>query len=153
MSDVLERLQEVIAGFLDSGVKDIKLSSLLDELVPDEFDRKEMIFKVEAEFGFNFLDKYADSFHTVQDIFDFVACENRDVLAKVSVIISDVMGIPLASVKPASTLLGGLNIDSLDAVSMLARLEEECEIEIPGDIAEGFKTVKNIVDFIAKLPK
>lgn len=153
MSDVLERLQEVIAGFLDSEVKDIKLSSLLDELVPDEFDRKEMIFKVEAEFGFNFLYKYADSFHTVQDIFDFVACENRDVLAKVSVIISEVMHIPLANVKLASTLKGGLNIDRLHALVILARLEEKCGVVIPGDIAEGFKTVQNIVDFIAKLPK
>ena len=41
-----------------------------------------------------------------------------------------------------------LEADSLDAVEIIMALEEEYEIEIPDEVAEEFKTVGDIVNYI-----
>lgn len=43
-----------------------------------------------------------------------------------------------------------LEADSLDVVEMIMLLEEEYEFEIPEDVAENLKTVKDVVDYIEK---
>jgi acyl carrier protein len=43
-----------------------------------------------------------------------------------------------------------LEADSLDVVEMIMLLEEEYEFEIPEEIAENLKTVKDVVDYIEK---
>jgi acyl carrier protein len=43
-----------------------------------------------------------------------------------------------------------LEADSLDIVEMIMLLEEEYEFEIPEEVAEKLKTVKDVVDYIEK---
>lgn len=44
-----------------------------------------------------------------------------------------------------------LGIDSLDAVNILFALESEFDINIPDNAAEGFRSVRQVVDGIEKL--
>lgn len=47
-----------------------------------------------------------------------------------------------------TSLTEDLEADSLDAVEIMMALEDEFEIEIPDEDAEGFKNVGDIVDYI-----
>ena len=46
-----------------------------------------------------------------------------------------------------------LGADSLDIVELIMAFEEEFNIEIPDDVAEKIKTVKDTVDYIEKEKK
>ena len=55
-----------------------------------------------------------------------------------------------ADVQIDSTFIDDLGADSLDIVELIMAFEEEFEIEIPDDVAEKIKTVKDTVDYIDK---
>lgn len=47
--------------------------------------------------------------------------------------------------------LDELGITSLDAITIVYDIEEEFDIEVPGDSLESFKTVQDIVNSISEL--
>ncbi|HEY9735324.1 MAG TPA: acyl carrier protein, partial [Trichocoleus sp.] len=51
-------------------------------------------------------------------------------------------------VKPEASFANDLGADSLDTVELVMALEEEFDIEIPDEAAEGIGTVQAAVDFI-----
>ena len=51
-------------------------------------------------------------------------------------------------VKLEASFIDDLGADSLDTVELVMAFEEEFEIEIPDEEAEGIVTVKNAVDYI-----
>ncbi len=51
-------------------------------------------------------------------------------------------------VRNESTFIDDLGADSLDIVELIMAFEEEFNIEIPDDVAEKIKTVKDTVDYI-----
>ena len=55
----------------------------------------------------------------------------------------------LSDVKPESNFANDLGADSLDTVELVMALEEEFDIEIPDEAAEGITTVQACVDFIS----
>ena len=50
-------------------------------------------------------------------------------------------------IKLSHSFVDDLQADSLDAVELIMALEEEFETEIPDDVAEGFKTVGDVVGY------
>ena len=60
------------------------------------------------------------------------------------------LGVDEADVHIDSTFIDDLGADSLDIVELIMAFEEEFEIEIPDDVAEKIKTVKDTVDYIDK---
>ncbi|MEH2069982.1 MAG: acyl carrier protein [Nostoc sp.] len=54
-----------------------------------------------------------------------------------------------ATIKPESTFMEDLGADSLDTVELVMALEEEFEIEIPDEAAEGILTVQDAVNYIS----
>ncbi len=50
--------------------------------------------------------------------------------------------------KLEASFIDDLGADSLDTVELVMAFEEEFEIEIPDEEAEGIQTVKNAVDYI-----
>ncbi|MCP4339469.1 MAG: acyl carrier protein [Desulfobulbaceae bacterium] len=50
-----------------------------------------------------------------------------------------------------TSLLDGLGVSSLDAITIVFDIEEEFDIEVPGDVLEGLKSVQDIVDGISEL--
>ena len=71
-----------------------------------------------------------------------------DILGKVQKIVSEQLGVDVAEVKPEASFANDLVADSLDTVELVMALEEEFDIEIPDEAAEGIGTVQAAVDFI-----
>lgn len=63
-------------------------------------------------------------------------------------IIVEVKGIEADQIQMESRFEEDLEADSLDVVEMIMMLEEEYEFEIPEEVAEKLKTIKDVVDYI-----
>jgi acyl carrier protein len=72
-----------------------------------------------------------------------------DIFAKVKEIVAEQLSIEESEkIKPESNFANDLGADSLDVVELVMALEEEFEIEIPDEAAEGIATVQAAVDYI-----
>ena len=67
---------------------------------------------------------------------------------RVQQIVCEQLGVSQEEVKPEASFIDDLGADSLDTVELVMAFEEEFEIEIPDDDAEGIATVKNAIDYI-----
>ena len=67
---------------------------------------------------------------------------------KVKAIVVEQLGVDEAEVTIDSTFIDDLGADSLDIVELLMAFEEEFNVEIPDDVAEKIKTVKDTVEYI-----
>ena len=67
---------------------------------------------------------------------------------KVKAIVVEQLGVDESEVAIDSTFIDDLGADSLDIVELIMEFEEEFNIEIPDDVAEKIKTVKDTVDYI-----
>lgn len=69
---------------------------------------------------------------------------------KVKEIVVEQLGVDEADVAMDSTFIDDLGADSLDIVELIMAFEEEFNIEIPDEVAEKIKTVKDAVEYIDK---
>ena len=67
---------------------------------------------------------------------------------KVKAILVEQLGVDEAEVTIDSTFIDDLGADSLDIVELIMAFEEEFNVEIPDDVAEKIKTVKDTVEYI-----
>ena len=67
---------------------------------------------------------------------------------KVKAIVVEQVGVDDAVVTIDSTFIDDLGADSLDIVELIMAFEEEFNVEIPDDVAEKIKTVKDTVEYI-----
>ena len=67
---------------------------------------------------------------------------------KVKAIVVEQLGVDEAEVTIDSTFIDDLGADSLDIVELIMSFEEEFNVEIPDDVAEKIKTVKDTVEYI-----
>jgi acyl carrier protein len=67
---------------------------------------------------------------------------------RVQKIVCEQLGVSFEEVKLEASFIDDLGADSLDTVELVMAFEEEFEIEIPDEEAEGIQTVKNAVDYI-----
>ncbi|MEG6584083.1 acyl carrier protein [Dendrosporobacter sp. 1207_IL3150] len=67
---------------------------------------------------------------------------------KVKEIVVEQLGVDEADVAIDSTFIDDLGADSLDIVELIMAFEEEFNIEIPDEVAEKIKTVKDAVTYI-----
>ena len=67
---------------------------------------------------------------------------------KVREIIAEQLDVDPEEITLETDLMRDLEADSLDAVEIIVAIEEEYDIEVPDDMAEEFKVVENIVNFI-----
>lgn len=64
-------------------------------------------------------------------------------------IIIDELGLDeTIEVTETTSMMNDLEADSLDAVEIIMALEDEFDIEIPDEAAEGFDNIGDIVKFI-----
>ena len=73
---------------------------------------------------------------------------SAEVFEKVKKIVVEQLGVEADVVKPEASFANDLGADSLDTVELVMALEEEFDIEIPDDAAEGIATVQDAVNFI-----
>ena len=69
---------------------------------------------------------------------------------KVKNIIVDKLSVEESRIVPEASFLDDLGADSLDVVELIMELEEEFDLEIPDEDAEGITTVGSAVDYINK---
>lgn len=72
----------------------------------------------------------------------------EDVFERVKKIVADQLSVDPAEVTPTASFANDLGADSLDVVELVMALEEEFDIEIPDEAAEGIATVQAAVDYI-----
>jgi len=72
----------------------------------------------------------------------------KELEQRVRKIIVDELGVSESEVTPAARIIDDLGADSLDAVELVMRFEEEFDIEIPDQDAEKLKQVSGIYDYL-----
>ena len=72
---------------------------------------------------------------------------------KVKAITVDQLSVAPEDVKMDSTFIDDLGADSLDIVELIMAFEEEFNTEIPDDVAEKIRTVRDAVEFLDKADK
>ena len=63
-------------------------------------------------------------------------------------IIVEQLGVEEDEVSPEASFADDLGADSLDTVELVMAFEEEFNIEIPDEDAEGIATVQDAIDYI-----
>ena len=69
---------------------------------------------------------------------------------KVKAITVDQLSVAPEDVKMDSTFIDDLGADSLDIVELIMAFEEEFNTEIPDDVAEKIRTVRDAVEMLDK---
>ncbi len=69
---------------------------------------------------------------------------------KVMKLISDATKVDLMKITPDTSFVDDLNLDSLDIVELMMKMEDDFGVEIPEEDAEGLKTVKDVVSYLQK---
>jgi acyl carrier protein len=72
------------------------------------------------------------------------------VLERVTKVIVDRLGVEESDVKLEASFTGDLGADSLDVVELVMELEDEFDMEISDEDAEGMATVGDAVAYIEK---
>jgi acyl carrier protein len=67
---------------------------------------------------------------------------------RVKEIIVEQLGVEEDEVSPEASFIDDLGADSLDTVELVMAFEEEFNIEIPDEDAEGITTVQDAVEYI-----
>lgn len=85
---------------------------------------------------------------TAQSNEDISQMSQDDILTKVTKIVAEQLEVEASEVKAESNFVNDLGADSLDTVELVMALEEEFDIEIPDEAAEGITTVQEAVNYI-----
>lgn len=72
----------------------------------------------------------------------------EEIYDRVKKIVAEQLSVDAGDVKPEASFANDLGADSLDTVELVMALEEEFDIEIPDEAAEGIATVQAAVDYI-----
>ena len=67
---------------------------------------------------------------------------------KVIKLISDATKVDQAKITANTSFVDDLNLDSLDIVELMMKMEDEFGVEIPEEDAEGLKKVSDIVTYL-----
>ncbi|MEN9202139.1 MAG: acyl carrier protein [Thermostichus sp. DG_1_6_bins_120] len=73
-----------------------------------------------------------------------------EVYNRVRKIVSEQLGVEDDKVTPEANFQNDLGADSLDTVELVMAFEEEFNLEIPDEDAEGIATVQDAVDYICR---
>lgn len=68
--------------------------------------------------------------------------------SKVIKIVSEATKVDAANIKLETNFVDDLNLDSLDMVEMMMKMEEEFGVEIPEDKTEDLKTINDVVSYL-----
>jgi acyl carrier protein len=69
---------------------------------------------------------------------------------KVIKLVSDATKIDIAKINAGTSFVDDLNLDSLDIVELMMKMEDEFGVEIPEEDAEGLKSISDIVTYLEK---
>lgn len=67
---------------------------------------------------------------------------------KVIKLVSDTTKVDIAKIKIETSFVDDLNLDSLDIVELMMKMEDEFGVEIPEEDAEGLKNIQDVVTYL-----
>ncbi|HCG99674.1 MAG TPA: acyl carrier protein [Actinobacteria bacterium] len=73
---------------------------------------------------------------------------NEELFAKLKDIIVEQLGVDAEEISRKTSFVAVLGADSLDIVELVMAMEEEFDIEIPDEDAEGIATVEDAIDYV-----
>lgn len=76
-----------------------------------------------------------------------------EIFERIRSVISDELNIDSSKITLEANLKEDLGADSLDAVEVIMALEDEFGITIDDETAQGFKLVKDLVDYVSENSK
>lgn len=71
-----------------------------------------------------------------------------EIQEKVIKIVSEATKVDASNIKSETNFIDDLNLDSLDMVEMMMKMEEEFGVEIPEDKTEDLKTINDVASFL-----
>lgn len=71
-----------------------------------------------------------------------------EIQEKVIGIVSEAANVEAANIKAETSFVEDLNLDSLDMVEMMMKMEEEFGVEIPEDKTEDLKTISDVTNYL-----
>lgn len=71
-----------------------------------------------------------------------------DTQQKVIKLVSEATKVEAANIGPDTTFIDDLNLDSLDMVELMMKMEDEFGVEIPEDETEKLKSIKDVVGYL-----
>ena len=74
----------------------------------------------------------------------------KDIQKKVTLILTDKLGIPDSEITPDASFVKDLGIDSLDYAELVMEFEQTFDIKIPDDDAEKMQTIGEAVKYIGE---
>ena len=63
-------------------------------------------------------------------------------------LVSEATKTDAAKISAQTSFVDDLNLDSLDMVELMMKMEDEFDIEIPENETEGLKTVQDVVNYL-----
>lgn len=72
----------------------------------------------------------------------------EEIIAKVTAIVVDKLGVNPSEVTLDATFAGDLNADSLDTVELIMEFEKEFDVAIQDEDAQGISTVEDAVNLV-----
>jgi len=75
---------------------------------------------------------------------------NNDVAERLRTTVAKELKQDVSSITPEHTLRGDLKLNSLDAIELMFRIEEEFDLSIPDDDMQGFVKVGDVIDYLRR---
>ena len=73
---------------------------------------------------------------------------SADTTQRIRVLVAEQLGIDPQEVRPESSILDDLGADSLDVVELVMAIEDEFDIEVPDEAAEGIRTIGDVERYV-----
>ncbi len=67
---------------------------------------------------------------------------------KVIKLVSEATKVEMSNITPDTSFIDDLNLDSLDMVELMMKMEDEFGMEIPEDDTDKLKTIKDVVSYL-----
>ena len=71
-----------------------------------------------------------------------------EIFARVTELISESFGLQPSQIRPESHLIRELDLDSIDAIDMAARLQELTGRRVPEDALKAIRTISDVVELV-----
>jgi acyl carrier protein len=75
---------------------------------------------------------------------------NTDVAERLRSTVAKELKQDVSSITPEHTLRGDLKLNSLDAIELMFRIEEDFDLSIPDDDMQGFVKVGDVIDYLQR---
>lgn len=73
---------------------------------------------------------------------------SEELVGRLRALVAERLAVDESQIVPEASFVEDLNADSLDLVELIMSLEEEFDIAIPDEDAEGIQTVQDAIDYL-----